>query len=385
MFNWAKQQMAYVAGTQEPIYGPSAIRSIAEEAEKTPFTELQRDDLAWRAMESTSVETQIFYLNSTSGHIAFVEVIYSNVAGLRTTCQFICKIFYPGQSQPPLWSSTPLNNIEVSEDRTCFYADDCAVELSDDGTYYTIKSINDERAVVNLKVSRLTPGFYAGTSGTTLFGTDLENPWGSMRHTFWPRCVSEGTISTADGLLEFDKGQAAFIHALQGMKPHHAAATWNFVNFQGPTYSAIMMEFTTPPSYGSTVVNVGCIAKDNEIVVAGCKNTATHTATQEDPINGWPEPTEVRYSWSGTNKDGKAIEGVVEGSMGEREDLVDIMAEVPGFVKTIIAGAAGTKPYIYQFRPDLSLKLKIGDEEIVEKGTAYTEATFISDLGSGEA
>ena len=30
-----------------------------------------------------------------------------------------------------------------------------------------------------------------------------------------------------------------------------------------------MMEFTTPPSYGSTVVNVGGIAKDGEIVWAG--------------------------------------------------------------------------------------------------------------------
>lgn len=384
MFNWAKQQMAYVAGTQEPIYGPSAIKSVALEAEKTPFTELQRDDLAWRAMESTSVETQIFYVTSKSGHIAFVEIIYSNVAGLRTTCQFICKIFYPGQSQPHLWSSTPLSNIEVSEDRTCFYADDCAVELSDDGSFYTIKSINDENAIVNLKVSRVAPGFYAGSSGTTHFGTDLENPWGCMRHTFWPRCVGEGTISTQDGLLDFDKGEAVFIHALQGMKPHHAAATWNFVNFQGPQYSAVMMEFTTPPSYGSTVVNVGCIAKNDEIVIAGCKNTATHTATVEDPVNGWPEPTEVRYTWSGAGKDGEAIEATIEGPLGERADCVDIMAEVPGFIKTIIAGAAGTKPYLYQFRPNLTLKLKIGDQEIVEEGTLYTEATFITDLGGSE-
>lgn len=203
---------------------------------------------------------------------------------------------------------------------------------------------------MNLKVSRVAPGFYAGSSGTTHFGTDLENPWGCMRHTFWPRCIGEGTISTQDGLLDFDKGEAVFIHALQGMKPHHAAATWNFVNFQGPQYSAVMMEFTTPPSYGSTVVNVGCIAKNDEIVIAGCKNTATHTATVEDPVNGWPEPTEARYTWSGAGKDGEAIEATIEGPLGERADCVDIMAEVPGFIKTIIAGAAGTKPYLYQVR-----------------------------------
>ena len=37
-----------------------------------------------------------------------------------------------------------------------------------------------------------------------------------------------------------------------------------FCRFQSPTYSAIMIEYTTSPSYGSTVVNVGGIARDGE-------------------------------------------------------------------------------------------------------------------------
>jgi hypothetical protein len=36
------------------------------------------------------------------------------------------------------------------------------------------------------------------------------------------------------------------------------------------------------------------------------------------------------------------------GPLGDRLDRVDIMAEVPGFVKNIVAAAVGTKPYIYQ-------------------------------------
>ncbi|KAI5459569.1 oxidative stress survival, Svf1-like protein [Mariannaea sp. PMI_226] len=378
MFNWAKQQLANVAGTQEPIYGASAIRSVAREAELKPFTELERKDHAWRAMETTSLETQVFYFFADNGYIAFVELIYNNIAGLRTTCQLTCKVFFPDPAQPHLWSSTPLENVELSEDMTCIYADDCAIELSDDGTFYTIKSINDERAIINLKVSRVSPAIHIGESGVTYFGTDPENPWGSMRHAFWPRCVSEGTISVDGDPVDF-KGNALFIHALQGMKPHHAAATWNFVSFQGPTYSAIMMEFTTPPSYGTTVVNVGCIVKDGEILTAGCKNTAVHTASKQDSDNDWPEPTAARYEWSGITKDGETVEGLIEGSLGDRADRIDIMAEVPGFVKTIIAGAAGTRPYIYQFRPKLTLKLKVDGKEITEDGHLWTEATFISD------
>lgn len=71
-----------MAGTQEPIYGPSAIQSVANQVETTPngYTELTKDDVKWEAMDSTSVETQSFYLMSDSGHIALAQVIYSNVA-----------------------------------------------------------------------------------------------------------------------------------------------------------------------------------------------------------------------------------------------------------------------------------------------------------------
>ena len=42
-----------------------------------------------------------------------------------------------------------------------------------------------------------------------------------MRHGFWPRCQAEGSIITQAGEVNF-KGRAFFVHALQGMKPHHA-------------------------------------------------------------------------------------------------------------------------------------------------------------------
>jgi hypothetical protein len=228
-----------------------------------------------------------------------------------------------------------------------FFADDCAVQLSEDGDSYTIKSSVDNTAVVDIKISKSAPGFQAGETGTTKYGTNLEEPWGSMRHVFWPRCVAEGNITTKDGPIDF-KGRALLSFALQGMKPHHAAARWNFANFQGPNYSAIMMEFTTPPSYGSTTVNVGGIVKDGEIVMANCDGEAHHTAVKEDSDNGWPEPTHIKYIWTGKDKDGKTIQAEIGTNVEPQLDRVDVMAEVPGFVKTIVANAAGTKPYVYQ-------------------------------------
>jgi hypothetical protein len=126
------------------------------------------------------------------------------------------------------------------------------------------------------------------------------------------------------------------------------AARWNFINFQTPTYSAIMMEYTTPPSYGSTKVNVGGIVKDGEIIYAGATNTVEHTETAQDEGSDWPAPTSIKWDWAGQTTDGKALTAQVNGPLGPRLDRIDVMAEVPGFIKSIAGSVAGTRPYIFQ-------------------------------------
>lgn len=64
-------------GTPEPIYGPDALHSVAEQTKETPWTELKKDDMKWSAMEESCVETQTFYLNSNKGQLAMLQVIYS--------------------------------------------------------------------------------------------------------------------------------------------------------------------------------------------------------------------------------------------------------------------------------------------------------------------
>ncbi|PGH26989.1 survival factor 1 [Polytolypa hystricis UAMH7299] len=377
--NWFKQTLANVAGTQEPIYGPDAIQSVAAQTKDTPYTELTKDMMQWRAMQSTCVETQTFYLFSDNGDVAWIQVIYSNVAGIHTTCQFNTKIFSTDGKSPHIWSSDPVHNYMFDTDMLSFGGDNVAVTLSDAGDSYTIKSATNENSLVNLTMTRVAPGFVVGKDGTSNFGTDPANPWGSMRHAFWPRCKVEGSIVTKEKEIDF-KGRGFFVHALQGMKPHHLAARWNFLTFHSPTYSTIMMEYTTPPSYGSTVVNVGGIVTDSEIIYAGSSNSATHLDSAQDSDNDWPEPTAVKFQWDGKTKDGKDVSAVLEGALGQRLDRVDVMAEVPGFIKSIAGSVAGTKPYIYQYSPQekLSLKLRTGDDEVTEQGTFFSEATFIS-------
>lgn len=124
-----------------------------------------------------------------------------------------------------------------------------------------------------------------------------------------------------------------------------------------------MMEFTTPPSYGSTVVNVGGIIENDKILYAGATNTATHVEAAQDSENDWPEPKKVKYVWDGKTKSDapEPVHAELEGSLGKRLDRIDVMAEVPGFIKSIVGSVAGTKPYIYQVRLPRSFSTPVPD------------------------
>lgn len=109
-----------------------------------------------------------------------------------------------------------------------------------------------------------------------------------------------------------------------------------------------MMEYTTPPSYGSTNVNVGGIARDGEIICAGSSNSATHTAVSQDSDNDWPEPKSIKLEWTGKSTTNEDVSAEIVGSLGERLDRIDVLSHIPGFIKTVVGGVVGTKPYIYQ-------------------------------------
>ena len=137
------------------------------------------------------------------------------------------------------------------------------------------------------------------------------------------------------------------------------ASKWNVLNFQGPNVSAIMMEFTTPPSYGSQTVNVSGIVDDNEIIVASASGDSSFPAMQRDTEVNWDEPTKFKYTFRGKDGKGRDDLATLEADAGPRLDRVDVLKEVPAFVKKIVSGAAGTRPYIYQVRIILAHLLRL--------------------------
>jgi Svf1-like C-terminal lipocalin-like domain len=111
----------------------------------------------------------------------------------------------------------------------------------------------------------------------------------------------------------------------------------------------VMMEFTTPPSYGSQVVNIGGIVKeDGTLVAAMVENAAIHKTIEKDEETGWDAPTSLELSWMGQTKDGVEVTAITDSDLKNLVERVDVLAEIPAVIKAFIAGVAGTKPFIYQ-------------------------------------
>lgn len=372
-----------ITGSAEPIYGPEAFHSIADTVKgKNPFGALTREDLEWRAPWSSHVETQTFYFTAKSGHYGFAQIIQSNPVGLNFTAQFTCRVVHDDKPEESIWTSTNLEDFEAKG--TEFNAHNVHVSLSQDGNSYKISSTVNQDSIVEFTIVRKADGFKIGSNGTSLYGTDAANPWGSMRHVFWPRASVKGAITVKGKQIDIE-GNSMYVMAMQGMKPHHAAARWNFVNFQGPTSSAVVMEFTTPPSYGSQTVSIGAATHNDKLLFTSIDVKVKHIDAAEDEV-GWPAPKKISFDLQGPAPTAEAATATssahLHADLAHLVERVDVMAEIPAFVKKVVAGVSGAKPYIYQYS-DKAMTIKFEDAEgkevlVEEVGHGYIETTFIS-------
>ncbi|KAG8991872.1 putative cell survival pathways protein, partial [Tulasnella sp. JGI-2019a] len=109
-------------------------------------------------------------------------------------------------------------------------------------------------------------------------------------------------------------------------------------------------------------------------------------------------PQRITYEWAGPSiVDQGIVKATLDLPLGDPQSYsgligkVDVLAEIPKVLKTVIAYAAGTKPYIYtasalpphsrlpQFFNPASLSITMGNGETTTvKGAVFNEATFIS-------
>jgi len=209
-----------------------------------------------------------------------------------------------------------------------------------------------------------------------------------------------------------------FVHAIQGMRPNLVASSWNFANFQSSEHggvSAIQMEFKTCKSHGKhgagsggVYINIGSLVVGGKLaaVTAETKwpeeeqtnpsvvSRATHLNPVQDRDTGYKIPTRIGFQWQGPSLvagSPEPLNAKLQVELGDIDhpngliEKVDVLAEIPYFVKVAVNYVAGTKPYIYQWFNPATLSVTGGDALVPGlsagldvKGLFYNEATFIS-------
>lgn len=243
---------------------------------------------------------------------------------------------------------------------------------------------------ISLDIGRAkdAPGFKVGKGpkgGFSYYGPDLANPESYVMHRFWPRTFAKGVIMLRGQAIEA-KGPGMFVQLILGMRPNLVAARWNFVNFQSNAHggvSAIQAEFTTTESYGKNAsgkagfvtVNVGALVVAGKLVGVTAEtkykdeplpedaqvvSRAAHTKTAPDPDTGYDAPTELFFRWGAPSLlpdvPGR-FDASIRFDVGQPNaykgliEKVDVLAEIPQIIKTLVNYVAGAKPYIYQVSP----------------------------------
>ncbi|KAK8864504.1 hypothetical protein IAR55_001754 [Kwoniella newhampshirensis] len=399
------------------------------------FGALTPEDTAWSntSNKGFQTETQVWYTILEDGSMLMVQVIWSYI-GLflvPATTQMTFKHYNP-KTGKTTWRSVNATGAKF-HDRGC-KSDQFEIRHAGTPTTeetYTISAHLDKTVQLNITYTRPSsaPGFKYGEGpegGISTFGKDRtpEKRDGYVVHRFHPLMHSAGTV-IIDGQVVDAKGDAIFIHAIQGMRPNLVASRWNFAFFtsgggfeEGKLGSvrAVQMEFETTDDYGPsgpksgrTKVNVGAVYTSGQEPVPFLITGQTHSpASSEKPVyptssqdvssarhispakdkeTGYAVPEGLEFKWEGDRRDGKgrisAISkqekaGAVLGQGGLIEK-VDVLAEIPYVIRKGLAAVTGTKPYIYQWHNPSTLDVTIGDETIPVKGWLYTEASYVSE------
>ena len=309
------------------------------------------------------------------------------------TIQFTCKIYNPNTKEKT-WKSVNVSNFVAGPpglDKRSSKADQFSIThknkpSADVAEQYTITANLDTDLQITLTVSRSpsAPGFKVGTGptgGYSYFGHDPKNAEGYVIHRFWPRDTATGLLVHRGKAVQVN-GPGMFVHAIQGMRPNLVAARWNFAHFQSAAHGgvgAVQMDFTTIDAYGRTgagsggvVVSVGGLVLGGKLAAITAETTwpgaasaaegevvsrALHAKTANDPDTGYDAPTEIVYRWAGPSilaEAPGAVDATITFDVGAPDaqngliEKVDVLAEIPYVIKTMVNYVAGTKPYIYQ-------------------------------------
>ena len=204
---------------------------------------------------------------------------------------------------------------------------------------------------------------------------------GFIEMKFIPQGKCRGTIKIDGKSFDF-KGVGVCLRQYQGVKPHVTTKRWNCSYFcenvtkiDQPIRSLFMIQMQSSPAYNGEVINYGyyfdgkklraVTSKDNEIIYSKIKC---------DRETGYCVPEHFDYRWNGVDMEGKLFKAVVSGTPSSRIARIDLLENLPMFLRKIVESLCPARPYIYQTL-NQSVKAEINGESL--EGTLFQEFSFL--------
>jgi len=152
----------------------------------------------------------------------------------------------------------------------------------------------------------------------------------------------------------------------------------------------------------SPIIVTGQTHGDGYPIISNDISMAIHNDSAKDKMTGYMAPSGIEFEWEGDRRDGQGRAGatLVIDQLGSTEgegglmEKVDVLAEIPFFIRKGLAAVTGTKPYIFQVSSIIRLvvrtetlqylnpsvlEVKLGDETLPVKGWLFNEASFVSE------
>jgi len=155
------------------------------------------------------------------------------------------------------------------------------------------------------------------------------------------------------------------------------------------------MQFETPKSYANSIVSQAIVTTDDDketkIIACPCDNDLKLLGQYKDEETGWNYAKAVDYTFNGyeikdngvdnepITDDSNAIKFELKGELTELIERMDVMNEIPQFVKNIVSGVTATKPFIYQYFSKDVVLTRSDVPDSSAKGSAWIEVTYITD------
>lgn len=203
---------------------------------------------------------------------------------------------------------------------------------------------------------------------------------GFIEMKFVPSGRCRGKIQIDGQALDFNGGGVC-LRQFQGVRPHLTTKRWNCAYFRenqkgdGPVRGLFTIMMQSSSAYNGETVHYGFYFDGSKLqAVTSLADKMVFAKTLVDPETGYCVPEHFDYRWIGVDMDGNDFEAVVSGSPASRMARIDLLSNLPLFLRKIVESLSSARPYIYQ-NYNQEVEAVINGEQVL--GCLFQEFSFL--------